>query len=159
MKKVRLILSVSMMALMGFSAVTLSSCSKDKDCPLGYTGKNCDQEIRKPMLGTYNATDKNNSDPNDVQTYTPSITTNTTVSVVSIHDFGNFFHNAEIVTSNVKEDGKNISFTIPTQTPGITGYTVSGSGTYDVSSNKITINYALDNGVAILNYTGEWTGQ
>lgn len=158
MKKARLILSASMIALMGLSAVTFSSCSKSEDCAVGYTGKNCDVEIRTPMLGTYNATDKNDADPTDVQTYTLSITTGATTPVVNIHSFGNFFSNTEIVTSNVTESGDNISFTIPSQLPD-GSYTVSGSGTYNSKSKTITINYSISSGTQILNYTGTWTKQ
>ncbi|HET8574266.1 MAG TPA: hypothetical protein VFL76_10385 [Edaphocola sp.] len=158
MKKARLILSASMIALMGLSAVTFSSCSKDDDCAVGYTGKNCDQEIRTPMLGTYNATDKNDADPTDVSTYTLTITEGATTPVVNIHGFGDFFTNTEIVTSNVSESGDNISFTIPSQLPDDV-YTVSGSGTYNSKSQTITINYSLSDGSQIKNYTGTWTQQ
>lgn len=161
MKKARLILSASMIALMGISAVTFSSCTKDsEDCAVGYTGKNCDQEIRTPMLGTYNATDVNDANSADIQTYNPTITVNNTVSVVNISKFGNFFGNSELVTSNISEDGDNISFTIPAQKPDNV-YTVSGSGEYNASTKKITIHYAITDPVTgnILNYTGTWSQQ
>lgn len=160
MKKVRLILSASMIALMGISAVTFTSCTKDDDCAVGYTGKNCEDEIRMPMLGTYNATDVNDGDASDVQTYTPTITKNGSVSIVNISKFGGFFSNSELVTSNVQEEGDNISFTIPSQKPDNV-YTVSGSGEYNNKTGKITIHYAITDPVSgvILNYTGTWNQQ
>lgn len=161
MKKVRLILSASMIALVGISAVTFSSCTKDSgDCAVGYTGKNCDKEIRTPMLGTYNATDVNDANSADVYAYNPVISVNNSVSVVNISNFGDFFHNAQLVTSNVSEDGDNISFTIPSQKPDNV-YTVSGTGTYNSNTKKITVNYAITDPVSaqIKNYTGTWNQQ
>jgi len=158
MKKARLILSASMFALMGMSALTFTSCSKDdKVCDAGYEGKDCDVQIRTPMLGTYTATDKDNDD-GTIETYTAVITTNSTVSVVNISNFGNFYSNSQLVTSNVTKSGNIINFTIPAQKPDNV-YKVEGNGTFDISSKKININYSLDNGISILNYTGVWNMQ
>lgn len=156
MKKAKLILTASMFALMGMSVMT--SCTKDaKVCDPGYEGSNCDIQIRTPMLGTYSATDINTQDQSS-ETYTAVISSNATVSVVNISNFGNFYTNTELVTSNVTKSGDNISFTIPDQKPDNV-YKVSGSGTFNTSTKKISITYALDNGVIIKNYTGNWTMQ
>lgn len=157
MKKARLVLTASMFALMGMSAITFSSCSKSEDCPVGLEGKNCDIETRTPMLGTYNATDMRTGST-DVYTYSPTITTNATVTVVNISKFGDFFTgNNEIVTSNIAKSGDNISFTIPSQKPdGV--YEVSGSGDFNAKTKTITITYTLKSPLgAIDNYTGTWT--
>lgn len=158
MKKARLILSASMIALVGLSAVTFSSCSKNDDCAVGYTGKNCDEEIRTPMLGTYLAVDVEDQTGNIVPSYNPTISTNSSVSIVNISNFWGLFTGNEIVTSNVKEDGDNISFTIPSQKPD-GYYTVQGSGEYNSNTKKISINYSIANDTAIINYTGTWTQQ
>lgn len=160
MKKARLILTTSMVALMGLSAITLSSCSKDDDCPAGYEGKDCATEIRTPMLGTYNATDENVTNPNNSpDPYNPVISTNASITVVNIKSFSDFFTGSEIVTSNVSKSGDNISFTIPAQKPDNV-YEVSGSGTYNVSTKTINIQYSLKDPVGqIDNYTGVWTKQ
>jgi len=159
MKKARLIISASMLTLAGFTALTLTSCSKDEDCAPGLEGKNCDVEIRTPMLGTYNATDVNDEDANDIYTYTPVISTNASVSIVNISNFGDFYQGQEIVTSNVSKSGDNISFTIPSQKPDDINE-VSGSGTYNVDNKKIEINYTLTSALGDkVNYHGTWTKQ
>ena len=159
MKKVKLILTASMFALMGMSALTMTSCGKDdKVCDAGYEGKDCDVQIRTPMLGTYNATDVATVG-GATYTYNPAITTNATVTVVNISKFGDFFTGAELVTSNVSKSGDIISFNIPTQKPD-GAYTVQGSGAFNISTKKITIEYSLtDGGGQIDNYTGNWTMQ
>lgn len=160
MKKARLILSASMIALMGLSAVTFSSCTKDsEDCAVGYTGKNCGDEIRTPMLGTYNATDVDDATGVAEDPYNPVISANSSVSIVNIQYLTGLFTVNEIVTSNVKQDGDNISFTIPSQKPDNV-YTVSGSGTYNPSTKKININYAVVSPSGVINnYTGTWNQQ
>lgn len=159
MKKVRLILTTSMVALMGLSALTISSCTKDdKDCPVGMEGKNCDEEIRTPMLGTYAARDVDDLDGSIIN-YHPSIEKNTSVDKVSIFKFGDFYVGQEIVISNVSKSGSNINFSIPSQKPD-GDYEVSGSGSFNTSTNTININYSLRNlDGDIYNYTGEWVKQ
>jgi len=53
MKKARLILSASLLALAGFT-LTFSSCTKDEEsCPVGKEGKKCDTEVRTKYYNTY----------------------------------------------------------------------------------------------------------
>lgn len=160
MKKVRVLSSAAMVALMSFGAMTFVSCDKTEDCVAGYEGKDCDVEIRKEMIGTYNATDVNDADASDVETYNPVVSNGSTVTVVNIAKFGNFFTGSgEIVTSNVTKSNDVISFTIPSQQPDNV-YTVTGSGSYNVSTKKLTVNYTLTNALnQTLNYTGNWTKQ
>lgn len=157
MKKARLILSASLLTIGTFSAMTFSSCSKDdKICNTGYEGDNCDVEIREQMIGSYDAVDIKSTD-GTTKTYIPVISKNASVTVINIAEFGDFFSGgSEIVTSNVTKSGDVISFTIPEQQPDAI-YTVSGSGTYNVTTKKIAIAYTLSNGVASSNYTGTWT--
>ncbi|HRP88472.1 MAG TPA: hypothetical protein PKX92_00400 [Edaphocola sp.] len=158
MKKVRLISSAAMLALLSVGTVTFMSCGKE-DCPVGMEGNNCDKEIRAEMIGTYNATDVNDADATEVYTYNPVVTTGATVSVINVSKFGDFFTNTEIVTANVTKTNDVISFDIPTQKPD-GAYTVSGSGTYTISTKKLVVNYGLTSpGGATENYTGNWTKQ
>lgn len=147
MKKVRLILSASMLTIAGFTAMTtMTSCGgDDKECLAGYEGNNCDVEIREQMIGSYDAVDVRNSDAL-TKTYVPVISKNASVTVINISGFGDFFDNTEIVTSNVTKSGDVINFTIPEQKPDMLN-TVSGSGTYTISSKKISITYTLSNGI------------
>lgn len=167
MKKARLILSASMIALMGISAVTFSSCSKDQDCAVGMTGKNCDQQIRTPMLGTYNANDTLDGGTQAGQ-YNPLIAADpNNITNVTIQNFGGlivgtgsfFTGSSELVVSNVTESGDNISFQIPTQKPD-GNYTVNGSGVYASKSNQITIQYSITDSLGHVNhFNGTWTKQ
>ncbi|MNS38565.1 MULTISPECIES: hypothetical protein [Edaphocola] len=156
MKKIRIIASAALLSVTALGAVTLSSCTKE-DCAIGYEGSDCTTEIREQMIGTFNATDVDNS-TGTPYTYTPVVSKNNSVTVVNIANFGDFFTNTELVTSNVTKSGNTISFSIPAQKPDNI-YTVTGSGQYDVSTKKVTITYSLDNGVSIKNYTGTWTKQ
>ena len=156
MKKIRIIASAALLSVTALGAVNLSSCTKE-DCAIGYEGSDCTTEIREQMIGTFNATDVDNS-TGTPYTYTPVVSKNNSVTVVNIANFGDFFTNTELVTSNVTKSGNTISFSIPAQKPDNI-YTVTGSGQYDVSTKKVTITYSLDNGVSIKNYTGTWTKQ
>lgn len=165
MKKVRVISTAAMLALLSVGSMTFTSCTKDEDCALGYEGSNCDVEIRKEMLGTYNATDVNDNDASDVETYTPVVSTGATVAVVNFSKFGNTFTGTgEIVTANLTKSGDKISFTIPDQVPpgqGAVVVSVQGSGSYDVKTKKLTVQYTLTLQATQdkINYTGNWTKQ
>lgn len=155
MKKVRVISTAAMLALLSVGSMTFVSCSKTEDCAVGYEGKDCNVEIRTAMIGTYDAEDVRGGVNKN---YVAKVSANSgNVTVVNIEDFGDFFSgNTEIVTSNISKTGNNISFTIPSQKPdGI--YTVEGSGTYDATSKKITITYSISDGVQVNNATGTWT--
>lgn len=159
MRKARLILSASLLTIGTFSAVTFSSCSKDdQQCAAGYEGKNCETQYRLEMVGTYNATDVDDVTGTSFP-YTPVISANTTSStptIVTIANFGDFYSNTELVTSNLSKSGSIISFTIPAQKPDNV-YQVTGNGTFNTQTKKIDIHYTLDNGVTTKNYTGVWT--
>ncbi|MBL7704104.1 MAG: hypothetical protein JNM21_01030 [Taibaiella sp.] len=159
MKKVRVISTAAMFALLSVGSMTFMSCDKTEDCVLGYEGKDCDVEIRKEMLGTYNATDVNDADATDVYTYQPTVASGASVAIVNVSKFGDFFTNTEIVTANVTKSNDVISFTIPTQKPDNVN-TVAGSGSYNVSTKKLTVSYSLTNVAGqVVNYTGNWTKQ
>lgn len=159
MKKARLILSTSLVALAASTSI-ISCGGKDESCAAGYEGKNCDVEIREQLLGTYDANDVRTA-TNETKVYTPTITKHGTVTVVNIQQFGAFFSgSAELVTSNVTKAGNVITFDIPNQKPD-GEYTVAGKGTYDISSKKVAITYTLtepeSEGGRIINSTGNWT--
>src|SRR5690606_12962713 len=103
MKKVRVMSSAAMVALMSFGAMTMVSCDKTEDCAAGYEGKDCTTEIRAEMLGTYDATDVEVDGP--TYSYAPIVSKNSSVTVVNIAKFGDFFSNTELVTSNVTKSG------------------------------------------------------
>lgn len=157
MKKARLILSASLLALT--ASTTIISCGKDEACNAGYEGKNCDVEQREELIGLYDAADVNVEDSQDAEDYSPRISKNAnSVTVVNISNFGNVFTvNTQVVTANISKSGNTISFDILSQKPD-NEFTVSGKGSYDISSKRLTITYALQNPAgAINNYTGTWT--
>lgn len=163
MKKTRLFLVASLLTIGAFSTVTMTSCSKDdKICDAGYEGDDCNVEIRAKMIGTYTAADVNIADPSDAPSYVAQITANTAVTVVNITNFsggGSSGGFSNLVTSNIASttDG-GVSFDIPSQIPDNDGYSVSGSGTYNATSKKITIQYSIKNPLGQTNnYTGNWT--
>lgn len=140
-----------MIALMGLSAVTFSSCSKDDDCAVGYTGKNCDKEIRTPMLGSYSATETD--DLGDNYTYSASVSEGGSVQQISFNRLGPLDAGVYLIDkptiATVSENGNNISFTIAYQTPNPVAnsqnhvYSVEGSGSYDSKAKKITVSYTV----------------
>jgi hypothetical protein len=146
MKKARLILTASMLSIAAFSAVTLSSCSKDETCLPGYEGKDCKTEMRTKFMKTWNA---NETSGTEQLVYTCNVAAGTNVNqvVISKTFSDNFFQN----NVNATVDGNII--TIPSQKPDGSGseYSVEGSGTYtggeiswsyflikDATGNKIT---------------------
>lgn len=61
MKKVRVMSSAAMLALMSFGAMTMVSCgTEDEICPVGKEGKNCDTEVRTAYYNTYRGTATDN---------------------------------------------------------------------------------------------------
>lgn len=54
MKKVRLMTTAALVAIAGFTTISLTSCTKDEVvCAVGLEGKNCDQEVREDYYNTY----------------------------------------------------------------------------------------------------------
>lgn len=57
MKKVRLMTTAALVAIAGFTTISLTSCTKDDVvCAVGLEGKNCDQEVRVNYYNTYTGT-------------------------------------------------------------------------------------------------------
>jgi len=146
MKKARLILSASLLAIGTFSAMTFSSCSKDEVCPVGYEGKNCDTEMRAKFIKTWSA---NETSGTQQLVYSCTIAAGSAINQVVISNTfsDNFFNN----NINATVDGNTI--TIPNQKPdgAASAYSVEGTGTYvggeiqwsylivqDVTGNQIT---------------------
>lgn len=54
MKKVRLMTTAALVAIAGFTTISLTSCTKDDVvCAVGLEGKNCDQEVREKYYNSY----------------------------------------------------------------------------------------------------------
>ncbi len=62
MKKVRVMSSAAMLALMSFGAMTMVSCNPDEEiCPIGMDGSKCDNEVRLNYYNTYRGTAHDNA--------------------------------------------------------------------------------------------------
>lgn len=67
MKKVRVISTAAMLALLSVGSMTFVSCTpEDEICPVGMEGKKCDDEVRVNYYNTY----RGNATDNDGGTYT-----------------------------------------------------------------------------------------
>lgn len=162
MKKVRLILSASMMALMGLSVATFTSCTPDAmECEAGYTGKDCTDLIRTPLLGAFDALgDTNDADGSAMSPYVATIAKHDVAANIKINNLNGYFDGSTFqedwsVYASVETNGKNVKFTIPEQKPDGES-TVKGNGEYDAGTEKITIHYSVDYAGKINNYTGTW---
>lgn len=135
MKKARLILS-AFLTVGTLATVTLSSCSKDEVCPVGYEGKNCATEMRAKFIKTWSANETSGSQQ---LVYTCNIAAGVNINqvVISSAFSDNFFNN----NINATVDGNTI--TIATQKPdgGSSPYSVEGSGTY--SGGQINWSYLI----------------
>jgi hypothetical protein len=166
MKLFRNIAVAALVTLGAFSAVTYTSCTKDKckdvtcnnggtcsdgncTCASGYEGTSCDSLSRTKFIKIWSATDKINT-TNIV--YAPVVVANTSggITEVLISNFSDFFSSA-----NTKATVSGNTITIARQNPSSNNYYVAGSGT--IASGTITWNYTIDSsGVNTQNYTGTW---
>lgn len=141
-----------LLSVSAFSAVTMTSCTKDKTCDVGYEGSDCKTEVRAKFLGTWNANDKTGTSTTLV--YTVPVSTGSSLSTILI---GNKFSD-DFFDNNITANVSGTTFTIPEQTPdGAAGYKVKGEGS--ITNGKITITYTLTQPVTgtTQNYTGTWS--
>lgn len=169
MKLIRHIALTTMLTIGAFSAITYTSCNKDKckdvvcqnggtcnstdgscSCSTGYEGTNCETASRAKFEKTWTASDVNVSDNTNLPTYTSAIVDGTTVTDVKISNFS-----ASYFTNDVKATVSGNTITIPSQQPDNDNYYVSGTGTY--ANGKITWTYTITNPLSQqISYTGSW---
>ncbi len=166
MKLFRQIALSAMITLSAFAAVVYSSCSKDAcsgvtcsnggtcsggncTCTSGWGGKHCDTADAYKFVGTYSVRETC-SVSGSVGPYTATVTQSTTNQVnILLQNFGDFS-----ATITVAGSVTGTTLTIAQQT--ITGYTISGSGTYN--GGVITITYTVS-GSNNESCTATWTKQ
>jgi len=152
MKKTRLFVAASLLAIGAFSTATMTSCSKDdKICNPGYEGKNCDVESRAKFVKTWNAVDVTPGGTQKIYTCGIANGSNVTSVIISNTFSNNFFDNN--INATVSEN----TITIASQKPDANGdYSVSGSGSY--INGQISWNYViLENSTGDkVDLTGTW---
>lgn len=167
MKSIRQIALTAMLTIGAFSAITYTSCTKDecKDvvcqnggtcsegtctCATGYEGTNCETASSKKFAGSYSVIEQC-SESGGVGPYTATISQSSSNAVnVLLQNFGDY--NATItVTGSVDKT----TLTIPAQT--VSGYDISGSGTYN--NGVITITYTVGATLNSETCTATWTKQ
>ena len=169
MKSIRLMALSALVTIGSFSAVVYTSCTKDAckgvtcqnggtcsggtcTCPTGYEGTNCETKSRDKIIKIWSASDAQVSPSVTLPTYTSSIAAGTAVTDLKISSFSNTFF-----THDVTATLSGNSITIGQQTPDNDTFSVSGTGTYDPTTKKITWSYAITNPRNVtLNYSGTW---
>jgi len=136
MKKARFIITASMVALMGLSAFTFSSCTKDdQECAVGLEGKNCDQQVRTKYYNTYrgNGTDnQGNTYTNWAMDFSQEGTDATKMRMRLLDDAD------DPVISAVVTLQTNTTFTV-NQFTNNQGLTYSGNGSIDENTASLTL--------------------
>jgi len=130
MKKARLILSASILAL---ASMTLVSCEKDdKGCDVGYEGSDCKTLSRDKFVGTWKL-DENCTTGTDDYSLTITTGSNGDLSLIMTNLYGDNYTASATVTGNnsIRFSGTasgNVSF--------------NGTGIYENGGN-LTINYTI----------------
>jgi hypothetical protein len=140
------------LSISALGAITMTSCTKDKTCDLGYEGSDCKTEERTKFLGTWTAADVTGSTSIP---YSVAVVSGTAINAITIANTfsGSFFANPinATVTSST-------AFNIPEQTPDSgSDYKVKGDGTN--SNGKIAITYTITkiSTGAVQSYSGVWS--
>ncbi len=165
MKSIRNIALSALLTFSAFTAVVYTSCNKDecKDvvcqnggtcadgictCAAGYEGTRCEIASATKFLGNYDVSEQCSISGN-VGPYSATISQSSTSAVtILLQNFGDF--QATITVSGTVNGN---TLTIPQQT--VSGYTVSGSGTYN--NGVISIPYTVSGVVNSESCTATWT--
>jgi hypothetical protein len=167
MKSFRLVALSALLTVGTFGTVVYTSCTKDAckgvtclnggtcsggtcTCPTGYEGANCETTSRTKIIKIWSASDTKVGGA-ALPTYSSNIVGGTAIADVKISNFSGLFIN----DVNGSLNGNTI--TVVNQVPDNDTFSVSGTGTYDAVSKKITWSYTITNprNVAI-SYTGNW---
>ena len=141
-------------ALLAVTTFSLASCKKDKckdktcqnggacadgtcNCAAGYTGENCETEIRAKFRSTYNV---NESCPSGNFTYQITISNSSAgVDRLLISNFGGY-------GASVSATASGSTLTVATQQVDLNGTSATFSGTGQLSGNILTISYTISGG-------------
>lgn len=156
-------MSGAVFGLLAIAILTLTACPPyPPRCPAGYTGKDCDRELRGAMLGDFLATDYKDSDSSVFRNYTAKLSrADSTVTEVTILNFGGILPNKKVTLSLYAESdgGDNIGFLIPLQQPAGSSYFIKGNGWYYRKNRTIILYYSLVGSTDTLYFKGIWYQQ
>ncbi|KAA5532465.1 hypothetical protein F0919_16895 [Taibaiella lutea] len=141
MKKTRLFLTASLLAIGSLSAVTMTSCSKDDTtCAVGYEGKDCKTLSRDKFIGQWQGHEDCTIGTDD---YSITLTASGTSEVKLIYT--NVYNQAFTATGEMT--GTN-GFTFSGTAAGTSGtVNFSGNVSLDQSTGKLTSTYMIKDGV------------
>lgn len=131
------------------TSLFFNACKKDKSCPSGYEGSNCEIESRTKFLGNWKTFESCNGSSSTSE-YSIEITPSTS-SVASVEIQG--FAGAIDVPATIDGNG----FTIPQGS--YDGVDASGTGSISSDGKTITINYTASDIFNSFTCTGTWTKQ
>lgn len=170
MRSIRRIALTAAVVFSAFGATMYTSCNPDecKDvvcanggtcnsdngactCATGYEGTLCETAWATKFIANYTVVEQC-SETGGVGPYTAAITANSSNVVnINLNNFGDF--NANITVSGTVTNTTTLS--IPSQT--VSGYTISGSGSYN--NGVITITYTVSTTLNDETCTATWTKQ
>jgi hypothetical protein len=157
MNAIKKIAFCAMLAIGGFSAVTMTSCKgDDKTCEAGYEGSDCKTESRTKFINASGWAAIETGSTSGSSAYAADILTSSTgVQTILIKNLWGTFNNVTVATVSGN------SFTISRQSPDSDGFYVTGSGTINTSTGVITVNYTVtdETGSTVLTdvVSGNWT--
>lgn len=165
MKSIRNIVLSAFLTIGAFTAITYTACNKDEckdvvcnnggtcvsgvcQCTTGFTGTNCETQIRSKYFNTY----KGNGSDNEGGTYTNwslkfySVGSDALGMGMDLLDDNNASQGAFTIKLNT-----NTTFTVDAKTSGLYSYT--GSGTITESTATLTLNEKTIAGTTTTIYT------
>jgi hypothetical protein len=129
------------------------TCTDGKcNCPAGYTGTYCEQQLPVAhLIKTWIALDVQGS-ADTLPLYSCIIAKGTGNNDVVFIKFPD-----DCFANNVIGTTSGYTLTIPLQDPDNDGYKVSGTGTYDEATKKISWTYEISNSLGVsVKHTGLW---
>lgn len=152
MKKAKLIMAASMLTLGAFSVTLFTSCSKDKECEIGYEGDDCKTLMRDKFVGDWSGKDICTSGEYDIEISATRSTTNDLNVLVS--NPGGFGGTIRITGTVI--NSTTLEFT--NQDVG-EDRILNGKMTITASGNDLSFSYTVEGDVDEDSCSGNYTRQ
>ncbi len=131
MKKVRVISTAAMLALLSVGTMTFMSC--DKECEIGYEGSNCKTLSREKFVGTWNGTEACTTGNDTYQLTITAAGDDIKLNYSNLYNENYSGQGTMTGTNTFSFSGEN------------GGATWSGTGSID-GSGRLTVTYQIGNG-------------